>query len=459
MMPWLWRGVQYVPLIGVAVGLRLLPHVAVTPRTGIWLLPWRLDPLTLVFLICLGLAVALPPLTPRAALQALVGLILLVPATLAEHVLALPLALLLIGALVRNWRWALAAILLGVATGLLRAQSSSSWNAASINLTAPIFLLLLAATYAGINGYPISLLNTPHNPARLILQPIWLLPLLRTIGWGPWSSGWALACVVLGGATAVWASATALWATSSDARTERITTTWLGMALACIGALTPVGVAAALLLVLGACVSFGLLLRSARSRLWAAPVPPSIMFAACWLAQGAAAASGTFLLSGVLWLATLFNGIAVFRLTEDGKQGMEIGALESANQFPIPNPQALGSWFLVLGSVLLGVLAPLPLRLLIMPAVEQLQGGLTPFGLIDIWPWVGVAALDAGQRRVAVLPSIAVMILALVAAALAWLLARLFGWIGSTQANSAQPIVWEQIRARVWWAGRARRGE
>jgi hypothetical protein len=76
-------------------------------------------------------------------------------------------------------------------------------------------------------------------------------------------------------------------------------------------------------------------------------------------------------------------------------------------------------------SAVLGIGAPPLVRLLILPAVEQLQGGLTPFGDVNIWPWVGVAASDSAHTQVATLPSIAIALLMLILTALVYVVMRL----------------------------------
>ncbi len=84
-----------------------------------------------------------------------------------------------------------------------------------------------------------------------------------------------------------------------------------------------------------------------------------------------------------------------------------------------PSPIAAGA------SVLLGVGAPLVVLALIQPVVEQLQGGLTPYGDVNIWPWIGLASIDSARAQVTTLPSIAVAALMLVLSALVYLIARL----------------------------------
>lgn len=478
-----WRGLQALPALGALLLLRWLPLISQPPELdaqraavqGVLLLPWRLDALTLTLLLALTAGVALVPLAPRDTLRAILALALLLTGLLFEHLLMLPLALLGVALLLWDWRWLLATALLLTGLALLYRTGGAGWYspATATALSSPLFLLLLAATYVGLHGYPLALPGrVPASGTALLglaLQPIWLLPLLRTIGWGPWNSGWALATLLLGGATALWAAASALWTTAPDERVARIAGAWLGLALACVGLLTPVGVASTLWQILAYALGLGLLLSRSRWRLWAAPLPLSATFLASWLAQGATAASGTFVLTGVCWLVAIMTGLATLRLRDES--------------LAPPAPGGLGGLATVL-SLALGVLAPLPIRWLIVPALDLLQGGLVPFGLLDIWPWIGLAALDSGQRRVAVLPSIAVALLALVVAALVWLLSRLLSnvppaahddpadqallseLLGVQDADPDDPASsaatvpqrwWAQLQERVWWAGGARR--
>ncbi len=451
------RLLQALPLVGIFLLLPLVTTVADIPLTRSWPLPLRLDSLTLVFAVSLCAAAGLPAVQGalqsdhswRNVLQSLAALVVLLPALVVEHLIALPLALLLTAIILRSWRWGAAVLVLLAGLLLLRATGARSWYAidSARGFSPPIFLLILTATCVGLDCYPASLANERSNVLRLRLQPVWLLPLLRTYTWGPWSSGWALAAVLIGGATTLWSAYAALWTGNDTKRSEHIAGTWLGMALTTAGLATPVGTASALWQV--GVYGLGLVLlqpdahERSRGALWAAPFPPAAAFSACWLAQGAAAASGAFILAAIFWLATLACGLAVLRLLEGTSSRWSASDL-----------------LLTACSIALGLFSPIVLRWLIVPAVELLQGGLTPFGLLDIWPWVGVAALDAGQRRVAVLPSIAVALLALVMAALAWLLARLLGWMRPSEAVEPQKVMpWDELRKQVWWArGFRRRG-
>jgi hypothetical protein len=447
MMHLLRRGLHTLPLLAALWLLGWLPQITESGLSGSWPLPWRLDALTFWFILNLTLGVALLPLGWRDTLRALAALLLLI-ALCAEHLLLLPIALIALAALLWSWRWLLAGAFLTLGVGLLWWAGGTTWSAATTAtaITPLAFLLILVACGTGLNCYPLVALPQPFDPLRQALQPVWLLPLIRTIEWGPWNSGWSLAVVVLGGATALWSSANAIWTNDRGQRIEQILGTWLGLALASVGLLSTVGIASALWQVLAYTLGIGVLLRAERGMLWAGPVPPTVGFVAAWLAQGATAAGGAFLLAAVCWLATLLSGIAVLRLRAETTAPTHAAALIAVGL-----------------TLALGVFAPLPLRWLILPAIEPLQGGLTPFGLLDIWPWVGMAALDAGHRRVAVLPSIAVAVLALVAAALVWLLARLLGWVDlpsdNEQAHGWSTTAWQQLRQQVWWIkGRNERG-
>jgi hypothetical protein len=439
---------QILPLLGA---LALLP-LMLAPEFNAWPLPWRLDALTIVVSLVIALGIAALPHREGDSWRSLTAAAILFPALLAEHLVILPIALLIVGALLRSVRFLIAGGALLIASSWLTVAGGARWSnelAAGL-LTSPLFLLFLLATAAGLGLYPFSLIIERVDRARLALQPIWLVPLLRTIEWGPWNSGWAIAAVLIGGATALWSAASAVWTADNDSRIDQIARVWLGMALACAGLLTPVGIAAALWLLLAAVLSLGLLVSRT---LWAAPLPPSMLFVATWLAIGATAASGAMLLAGAFFLATLLVAIAVARGQESGvrSRGIKEHPNTGTIQHLIPNT-------LVVLTIVGGILSPILLRSLIMPAVDQLQGGLTPFGLINVWPWVGLAALDAGQRRVAVLPSIAVAVLALVIAAIVWLSAR---WLArrAEAHESSGSIDWARLREQVWWArGLRRRG-
>jgi hypothetical protein len=153
---------------------------------------------------------------------------------------------------------------------------------------------------------------------------------------------------------------------------------------------------------------------------------------------GASVAGGVALLAGVAWLAMLLNSLAA----------VLAGGLQ-AHSDRRPLLIAAGA------SVVLGVGAPLVVLALIQPVVEQLQGGLTPYGDVNIWPWIGLASIDSARAQVTTLPSIAVAALMLVLSALVYLIVRLRdSWApADDDAGPAPPLgeLLAQLRAEVPW--------
>jgi hypothetical protein len=106
---------------------------------------------------------------------------------------------------------------------------------------------------------------------------------------------------------------------------------------------------------------------------------------------------------------------------------------------------------------------------------DGLGAGLTAFGLVDTWSWIGVGALDAARQRVGLLPIVPLALLWLVVLAVTWLAARLMDRrmlaspLGCRQeAESNLPALLSPaveadeadraIRSRVWWLDTGRDG-
>lgn len=294
-----WRVAQCLPLLGALALLRLLPAIAQTPWAGVIVLPWRLDALTLVFMLAVAAAIAVVPLQPRRVVPALALAMLLAPALLLEHLLALPAALLLAAVVLRSRRWLLAALLLSGALGWPYATASAGWNDATVATAfgTPIAAALLASVVVVLAPWPS---HRQGDPLALALLPVWLLPLLRAIGLQPWRSELALLALAAGCTLALWSTVAAL--REPERQPALAATGALAAALAATGLLTTVGVAAALYSVLTYGLGLGLLLRVPRV---AAPLPLTAAFVSLWLVIGAVAASGAWLAAAVLLLAGL----------------------------------------------------------------------------------------------------------------------------------------------------------
>lgn len=304
---------------------------------------------------------------------------------------------------------------------------------------------------------PLAPLVANPRPDTGFFRIAWLYPLIRLYSLGPWNPGWSFATLLLGGGVAIWCAITAF----SQARPAQILPGYLGLALAGVGLSSGAGLAAACYGMLSyqvLCAGFvrhdpekphppvNALLAPILPWLLTAAIPFSAPFVASWMLIGAGAAGGISLLAGAAWLATLLGALAV--------------AL--APPQAVPRPPIL----VALASLLLGVLAPVALRF-IQPVIEQLQGGLTPFGSMEIWPWVGMAARDSANRQVTTLPSIALAALMLVLCALVYLLARLWEPYRVAQSDLAQQdtpgdgmaAMLAEIRAAVPWLAGSRTGE
>jgi hypothetical protein len=330
------------------------------------------------------------------------------------------------------------------------------------------WLVLLAATVPILDwGFWIvdwdSAKPTIHNPQSTILQPdlfaiAWLYPLARLYSLGPWNGGWALAALLLGGGAALWVAVKALF--HPESRSLLALPSFLGLAIAGVGLGTGAGIAAGCYAVLAYLVvaigdqkrDWRLEIRdleaeslisnlqspnSALRWLLSGALPFSAPFVAAWMLVGAGVAGGVALLAGIAWLILLLNSLCA--------------ALASGQRaFGSLRPLRVAA----AASAALGLGAPLVVLVLIQPIIEQLQGGLTPYGDVNIWPWVGLAAIDAAHAPATTLPSIAVAALMLVLSALVYLVARLrdtWAPAGDTDDSAAPrmgallPALWDEV--------------
>ncbi|MCG8353857.1 MAG: hypothetical protein MI924_39335 [Chloroflexales bacterium] len=323
---------------------------------------------------------------------------------------------------------------------------------AGAGLTSFVFWFIFLATFTQFWILDVRLLsNTNATPSsnpilsafggvknqNLILTVAWFYPLMRLYSLGPWNLGWLLAVLLIGGAAALWAAWQALASRDGGMQPDWLVQTHLSLALAGIGLGSGIGVAAAcyallvvLLLALGLndhkalCTADqdkpnpepgNLTLAALQTHypqwgVWmlSGILPLTAPFVSAWMAIGAAAAGSVWLLAGSLWLAAFLAALALIRtagtITTPPGSRLRLAALLSAG---------------------LGVAAPGIVQMLIIPVTQQLQGGLTPFGDINLWPWGGLIALDTNRQQAAALPSIALFVLMLVLSALVWLVMRL----------------------------------
>jgi hypothetical protein len=331
-------------------------------------------------------------------------------------------------ALTRAAAGPLAAAMLVLGYGLLVGRGALQYDqpAAGAALDSWVFWLVLLAAAIGA---------TPIFASGDVLQIAWLYPLTRLYSLGPWNAGWSYAAILLGGAAACWCAVSALAQADRHTRAARSAAAYVGLALAGLGLGTSAGLVAGCYAMLAYLVLISAAARAdaekatppqadkeqpapfrARSAYlpaWLASLfltaafPLTTPFIAAWMLMGAGVAGGVALLAGVAWLVALLNALSL--------------ALWGA-----PPPEAHRSLYApAAASAILGIGAPLAVLGLIQPLVDQLQGGLTPYGEVNIWPWVGLATSDAAHTQVTTLPSIAIAMLMLVLCALIYVVARL----------------------------------
>jgi hypothetical protein len=331
----------------------------------------------------------------------------------------------------RRWEAWVSALL--VATGLiLIALRAGTWRYpapdAGLGLNSLSFGLILCAVLlaAGAPG----LLRRNTTPPLTLLAVGMLYTLYRLFSLGPWNLGWLLAALLLGAALALGAAWAAAFGPAAH-MPARLATLYLALGVVGGGLASGAGLAlgafALLTLVLQQAL-FPLTAATPRRALWlvSGAIPLTVPFVAGWLAVAAAMAGGITALAVVVWASVLLAAAAVARIaemrqeeaetTDDGRWSVVGGRWSMVG----------GRWSVVGGlSLILGVTSPAVFALLIQPMVAQLQGGLTPFGEVTLWPWAGLLALNAARQPVATLPSLALAGLMVILAALAWLATQL----------------------------------
>ena len=252
----------------------------------------------------------------------------------------------------------------------------------------------------------------------------WLYPLVRLYSLGPWNTGWSFATLLLGGAAALWLSLSALMHAREEVRLHHVALSYAALALAGFGLSTNVGIAAG---------CYGLLTYVLLASLqhsdtdsehatqapsetsltfwsiapWAlsGAIPFTAPFVAAWLLVGATVAGGVGIAAGVVWLVILLNALSM---------GLYM-ASRPVPQWRVP----------AVVSLVMGVGAPLVVLGAIDPVIKQLQAGLTVYGDVNIWPWIGLATRDSGSTPVTAFPTIATAVFMLILSALVYLLMRL----------------------------------
>ena len=313
----------------------------------------------------------------------------------------------------------LASVFLCIGYGLLIARGPLHYDDrfAGAAMDSLIFWFVLLAAVV-----PYSRLVPPQSGGHLsvLWRIVWLYPLVRLYNLGPWNTGWSFATLLLGGAAALWLSLSALTHSREEIRPHHVSLSYAALALAGFGLSTNAGIAAG---------CYGLLTYVLLASLqhsdtdshevvqtpltfwslapWAlsGAIPFTAPFVAAWLLVGATVAGGVGIAAGVVWLVILLNALSM---------GLYM-ASRPVPQWRVP----------AVVSLVMGVGAPLVVLGAIDPVIKQLQAGLTVYGDVNIWPWIGLATRDSGSTPVTAFPTIATAAFMLILSALVYLLMRL----------------------------------
>ncbi len=406
-------------LLPLVVGLSLL-----------WMLPqtveamdvptlgrWRLDPLALVGCFILPLAAVRPqPLRYgfrlALAVGGLMGAILATNPVLQLFAVVLA-SLLVYDGLSLRWFAALACFIL--------ITFAPSFLSSSIILHVTILMALV-----GSGGVPWSG-GSGAGEAEIVLRPFWFVVLLRSLVLEPWPVATVIVVTTLGTVLLIMGAWSVL-RTAPMVTRDRMLAALLVMTLVAIAQNTTLGIVAALWTL----TMYALLVVLGPSRRLAPLASVAITFGvAGWWTAGAVGAAGSFLGVAAVVLTTVAACVAAL-----------LGAAESPRRSSV-------TYFVTLVALVVGM--PWLTMTVALPVAQQLGAGLTAPGLLDVWSFIGVSAMDAGHRRVTLAPSIVLACLFVVLWAAVWLLSRLRGLDSARPLGPLDEGTHVDVRARVWW--------
>jgi hypothetical protein len=279
-----------------------------------------------------------------------------------------------------------------------------------------LVILALLAAAAGAGGWPFA----GGTPATRSARDAWptalygtaaLIPLLRSLGAGPWDAWGRLAVLTVGLLTLASAALAALAAPDHAAALRAGRRYLVAVVLIGLGSGNPVGVAGAVVWLAAGLA--GLALSAARGlpRLVGlgalGGLPPTLGLAGLWLLLGATTTGGWLLATVALPVGGLLVVLALLR---------------HSPETPGPAGIAAGLWA---GALLLGGVAPLPwLDNVLRPALNTLAAGLPALAGVQEWPGVGLILVRA-NITLAVWPALGVAATLVLAGALVEVAARL----------------------------------
>jgi len=297
-------------------------------------------------------------------------------------------------------------------------------------LPAELVILALLAAAAGAGAWPFA----GGIPAKSTTRDAWLgalygtvslIPLIRSLGAGPWDAWGRLAVLTLGLLTLASAALAGLAAPDHGAAWRAAWRYLVAALLIGLGSGNPAGAGGAVVWLAAGLA--GLALSGVRGvpRLVGlgalGGLPPTLGFAGLWLLLGATTSGGWLLATVALPVAGLLVVLALLR---------------HPSQTPIPGGIAAGLWA---GALALGGVAPLFwLDSVLRPALNTLAAGLPALAGVQEWPGVGLILVRANST-LAVWPALGLAATLVLAGAVIEVAARLLRGRPAGEAPASVP--------------------
>lgn len=150
-----------------------------------------------------------------------------------------------------------------------------------------------------------------------------------------------------------------------------------------------------------------------------------LMLVSLWLTQAALLAGGIPMFATLMWLIMPIMVITFIRTPQSAFNLRSVG-------------------FQLLCFLLI-ISLPKMLELLIKPLWQMVGAGLTPFGRVQLQPWIGITVRNAGSETVATLPSVMLAGLLIAAWALSYALQRWRHESIDHEAELSEQSVWQLV--------------
>jgi hypothetical protein len=310
-------------------------------------------------------------------------------------------------------------------------------------LPAELVILALLAAAAGTGAWPFA----GGIPAKSTMRDVWisalygtasLIPLIRSLGAGPWDAWGRMAVPAVGLLTLTSAALAALAAPDHMAARRAAWQYLVAALLIGLGSGNPVGAAGAVVGIAAGLAGLALSGGCGIPRLVGlgalGGLPPTLGFAGLWLLLGATISGGWLLATVAVPVAGLLVVLAL---------------LHHPSQTPGPGGIAAGLWA---GALVLGGVAPLRwLDSVLRPALNTLAAGLPALAGVQEWPGVGLILVRANST-LSVWPALGLAATLVLAGALVEVAARLLRGGPAGEAPAVAPPPAPLLTDAAIWA-------